>query len=73
MEEVRRYQSLLMELEDWLSRTQTSLAADIQLANADVVRDQIRASEVGLRGAASRGVAFRDVTCHTRVTTRTHM
>ena len=44
--EIKRYQSLLIELEQWLVEAQATITTEIRLTSARVVRDQIRASQV---------------------------
>lgn len=44
--EIKRYQSLLIDLEQWLGEAQSTISSEIRLTSAKVVRDQIRASEV---------------------------
>ena len=44
--EIKRYQSLLIDLEQWLGEAQATLTTEIRLTSVQIVRDQIRASEV---------------------------
>lgn len=44
--ELKRYQALLVDLEQWLGEAQATISMEIKLTSAKVVRDQIRASEV---------------------------
>ena len=44
--EIKRYQSLLIDLEQWLGETQATLTTEIRLTSVQIVRDQMRASEV---------------------------
>ena len=44
--EIKRYQSLLIDLEQWLGETQATLTTEIKLTSVQIVRDQMRASEV---------------------------
>ena len=46
--EIKRYQSLLIELEQWLVEAQATITTEIRLTSARVVRDQIRASQVSI-------------------------
>ena len=46
--EIKRYQSLLIDLEQWLGEAQATLTTEIRLTSVQIVRDQIRASEVRL-------------------------
>ena len=46
--EIKRYQTLLIDLEHWLGEAQSTISTDIKLTNVKIVRDQIRASEVSL-------------------------
>merc|ERR1712013_550085 len=43
--ELKRYQALLVDLEQWLGEAQATISMEIKLTSAKVVRDQIRASE----------------------------
>merc|ERR1712241_210996 len=43
--EIKRYQSLLIDLEQWLGEAQATLTTEIRLTSVQIVRDQIRASE----------------------------
>eukprot|EP00090_Calanus_glacialis_P016241 TRINITY_DN25465_c0_g1_i1.p1 TRINITY_DN25465_c0_g1~~TRINITY_DN25465_c0_g1_i1.p1 ORF type:complete len:1826 (-),score=521.33 TRINITY_DN25465_c0_g1_i1:410-5347(-) len=43
--EIKRYQSLLIDLEQWLGEAQATISTEIRLTSVKVVRDQIRASE----------------------------
>jgi len=45
VEEVKKYQSLLIDLEHWLVETQRTITTEIRLSSVKAVRDQIRASE----------------------------
>ena len=47
--EIKRYQALLIDLEQWLGEAQSTISSEIRLTSAKVVRDQIRASQVRLR------------------------
>ena len=44
--EIKRYQALLIDLEQWLGEAQATLSTEIRLTSVQIVRDQIRASEV---------------------------
>ena len=44
--EIKRYQTLLIDLESWLGEAQATISTEIRLTSVKVVRDQIRASEV---------------------------
>ena len=44
--EIKRYQALLVDLEQWLGEAQSTISSEIKLTSAKVVRDQIRASQV---------------------------
>lgn len=46
LNEFKRYQSLLIDLEQWVGEAQSAISTEINLTNVKVVRDQIRASEV---------------------------
>ena len=46
LNEIKRYQTLLIDLEQWLGETQSTISTDIKLTTVKIVRDQIRASEV---------------------------
>merc|ERR1712106_884791 len=43
--EIKRYQTLLIDLEQWLGEAQATISTEIRLTSVKVVRDQIRASE----------------------------
>jgi len=43
--EIKRYQALLIDLEQWLGEAQATISSEIKLSSVKVVRDQIRASE----------------------------
>jgi len=43
--EIKRYQALLVDLEQWLGEAQSTISSEIKLTSAKVVRDQIRASQ----------------------------
>jgi len=43
--EIKRYQAILIDLEQWLGEAQATISSEIKLTNAKIVRDQIRASE----------------------------
>merc|ERR1711936_1077112 len=43
--EIKRYQALLVDLEQWLGEAQATISTEIRLTSVKVVRDQIRASE----------------------------
>lgn len=45
VEEVKKYQSLLIDLEHWLVETQRTITTEIRLSSVKAVKDQIRASE----------------------------
>ena len=45
--EIKRYQTLLIDLEQWLGEAQATISTEIKLTSVTVVRDQIRASQVG--------------------------
>ena len=47
--ELKRYQSLLIDLEQWLGEAQATISTEIRLTSAQVVRDQVRASQVSVR------------------------
>merc|ERR1712045_438353 len=44
--EIKRYQAMLIDLEEWLGEAQATIRTDIRLTTVKIVRDQIRASEV---------------------------
>ena len=44
--EIKRYQAMLIDLEEWLGEAQGTIRTDIRLTTVKIVRDQIRASEV---------------------------
>merc|ERR1712045_779582 len=44
--EIKRYQAMLIDLEAWLGEAQATIRTDIRLTTVKIVRDQIRASEV---------------------------
>jgi hypothetical protein len=44
--EIKRYQALLVDLEQWIGEAQSTISSEIKLTSAKVVRDQIRASQV---------------------------
>ena len=44
--EIKRYQTLLIDLEQWVGEAQATISTEMRLTNVKVVRDQIRASEV---------------------------
>jgi len=44
--EIKRYQALLVDLEQWLGEAQATISMEIKLTSVKIVRDQIRASEV---------------------------
>ena len=46
LNEIKRYQTLLIDLEHWLGEAQSTISTDIKLTTVKIVRDQIRASEV---------------------------
>jgi len=46
LNEFKRYQSLLIDLEQWVGEAQSAISTEINLTNVKVVRDQIRASEI---------------------------
>ena len=46
LNEFKRYQSLLIDLEQWVGEAQSAISTEINLTNVKVVRDQIKASEV---------------------------
>ena len=46
LNEIKRYQTLLIDLEQWLGEAQSTISTDIKLTTVKIVRDQIRASEV---------------------------
>ena len=46
LHEIKRYQTLLIDLEQWLGEAQSTISMDIKLTTVKIVRDQIRASEV---------------------------
>ena len=48
LNEIKRYQTLLIDLEHWLGEAQSTISTDIKLTTVKIVRDQIRASEVTL-------------------------
>ena len=48
LNEIKRYQTLLIDLEQWLGEAQSTISTDIKLTTVKIVRDQIRASEVSL-------------------------
>merc|ERR1712106_225731 len=43
--EIKRYQALLVDLEQWLGEAQATISMEIKLTSVKIVRDQIRASE----------------------------
>merc|ERR1712061_932992 len=43
--EIKRYQAMLIDLEEWLGEAQGTIRTDIRLTTVKIVRDQIRASE----------------------------
>merc|ERR1711884_608315 len=43
--EIKRYQAMLIDLEEWLGEAQATIRTDIRLTTVKIVRDQIRASE----------------------------
>ena len=47
--ELKRYQSLLIDLEQWLGEAQATISTEIRLTSVQVVRDQVRASQVSVR------------------------
>ena len=48
IQEIKKYQTLLIDLEQWLGESQSTISTEITLTSVKVVRDQIRASEVCL-------------------------
>ena len=48
VQEIKKYQTLLIDLEQWLGESQSTISTEITLTSVKVVRDQIRASEVCL-------------------------
>merc|ERR1712176_1016763 len=46
LNEIKRYQTLLIDLEQWLGEAQSTISTDMKLTTVKIVRDQIRASEV---------------------------
>ncbi|XP_023348442.1 uncharacterized protein LOC111717154 isoform X2 [Eurytemora carolleeae] len=44
--EIKKYQSLLIDLEVWLNEVQATLTSDLRLTSLKVVRDQIRGCQV---------------------------
>merc|ERR1711915_145739 len=43
--EIKRYQAILIDLEQWLGEAQATISSEIKLTSAKIVRDQIRTSE----------------------------
>eukprot|EP00092_Neocalanus_flemingeri_P009172 GFUD01009873.1.p1 GENE.GFUD01009873.1~~GFUD01009873.1.p1 ORF type:complete len:2234 (-),score=822.51 GFUD01009873.1:392-6148(-) len=43
--EIKKYQTLLIDLEQWLGEAQATISTEIRLTSVKIVRDQIRASE----------------------------
>merc|ERR1712029_1029889 len=46
IQEIKKYQTLLIDLEQWLGESQSTISTEITLTSVKVVRDQIRASEI---------------------------
>ena len=45
--ELKRFQNILLELEQWLEEAQTSIKEELKLTSVEVVEKQIKASQVG--------------------------
>merc|ERR1712227_87593 len=46
IQEIKKYQTLLIDLEQWLGESQSTISTEITLTSVKVVRDQITASEI---------------------------
>ena len=46
--EIKRYQALLLDLEQWVGEAQATITTEIRLTSVQIVKDQVRASQVGL-------------------------
>ena len=46
--DLKRYQSILSELDTWLVTTQTSISSQIEISSVKIIKEQIRSCQVGL-------------------------
>merc|ERR1719232_2546686 len=61
LNEIKRYQTLLIDLEHWLGEAQSTISTDIKLTTVKIVRDQIRASEVLALELKSRSLQLEEM------------